>query len=696
MPKQQTTSVPILFVEVIPVLVKEDDSCRYHSPLTNFGVKQFLLRETQVAATATITGTISKSQLFIRWKERNTSLTLSSGYIFQNDEYHRYKYSDDKESFPLTYIPSEDPTTIDYQPCCIIAYAYNDTNALRDVTDREEFIMCQFTRCTLVRILPPQLVVNLSFGTSLDLNMPSTYSSFHILRHNLMLSDLLGEEGRINTITEEMMEEVLQNHDPKTIDELQLKLSNTMQPVSIGTTYDAFRVRKERKQQLLNIKQSIKTFHSKLTMEGKTSNASAHCRERRAGLQLLWPSLIVHSPNHADGKTLLVQAIAKKRLGCSLIHLVRPCALLAKYGIHADLALESQLHATLVSAACRRQSICIVLDQLDSFMPAQMSGRSSFGDSAPPVLNAIASYLRQIATSLQRYQEWPFPTKNPLYNPTTYSSSCTSVFTLNVCLVGIVTCPDDGWRSFKSKMGSVGYSGSSILDCMGGDRYRVPLLQAKTILSAFYAAFSREGVALDISAERKLSTIVSSAAWAKGSIFSRVAKQLKENLLENCKYGDDFMRVATSNDLEEAISLVKRTTNKSAQMNDQPELKSRLENKQNSSCFASIGGNEQAKVSLEDALAFDPLKREILSRFGLSPPTGVLLYGPPGCGKTLLARAVSRILKSSNSGEPGGTFISLSISEIVSAEVGTSEKTIVSSFEFAEKNAPSVSFFMFL
>ena len=72
----------------------------------------------------------------------------------------------------------------------------------------------------------------------------------------------------------------------------------------------------------------------------------------------------------------------------------------------------------------------------------------------------------------------------------------------------------------------------------------------------------------------------------------------------------------------------------------------------------------------------------------------LLMAGPPGCGKTLLARAVSRILKSSNSGEPGGTFISLSISEIVSAEVGTSEKTIVSSFEFAEKNAPSVSFFM--
>jgi SpoVK/Ycf46/Vps4 family AAA+-type ATPase len=50
------------------------------------------------------------------------------------------------------------------------------------------------------------------------------------------------------------------------------------------------------------------------------------------------------------------------------------------------------------------------------------------------------------------------------------------------------------------------------------------------------------------------------------------------------------------------------------------------------------------------------------------------------------------MLKDPSSGEPGGTFMSLSVSEIVSAEVGTSEKMIASSFEFAEKNAPSVSY----
>jgi len=348
--------------------------------------------------------------------------------------------------------------------------------------------------------------------------------------------------------------------------------------------------------------------------------------------------------------------------------LVNPSAALAKYGIHADAALESQLHAILVSAACRRQNICIILDQIDTMMPPRLSGKSAVGDSTIPVLNAMASYLRKITISLQRHREWPFPAKNPFYNPTTYKNCCSSVLTVNVCLVGIVTCPDDGWRTFKNKNHGFSDAGSTILNCMGGDRYRIPVLNARTILSAFHSAFSRESVELDESAKRKLSTI-------KNILFEK-----------NSLSGKTSTNVATAYDLEEAIVLAKINWT----INSRSELKSGLIKKNEKSMFESIGGNDQAKISLEDALGFDPLKSEVLSRFGLSPPTGVLLYGPPGCGKTMLARAVAKMLNP-NSGEPGGTFLSLSISEIISAEVGTSERKIVSSFEFAEKNAPSNS-----
>ncbi|EED91148.1 regulatory protease, partial [Thalassiosira pseudonana CCMP1335] len=111
--------------------------------------------------------------------------------------------------------------------------------------------------------------------------------------------------------------------------------------------------------------------------------------------------------------------------------------------------------------------------------------------------------------------------------------------------------------------------------------------------------------------------------------------------------------------------------------------------------FSSVGGNVDAILALEDALALDPKKRRLLASFGLDPPTGVLLYGPPGTGKTLLARAVAQSLSSKdskNAGNVGGAFISLKASDIVRPEIGNSEKLIVATFETARLNSPSVIF----
>ena len=422
-----------------------------------------------------------------------------------------------------------------------------------------------------------------------------------------MLHDLVGDDGA-NKMTDEMIEELLQYHDEETIQELTLKISATVTSVRIGTTQDAFLSREKQEKQMRNIEQSIRLFSRALSQKDADLTTD---NNDGTGLQP-WPSIIVHSPNHADGKTLLVHAIAK-RLGCSSIHLIRPGALLAKYSTRADAALESQLHAILVSAACRNQKVCIILDQLDTLLPA-----------------------------------------------------------------------------------------ASILDCMIGDRYRMPLLKAKTILSAFSAAFEREGITIEESAQLRLAAIVSSASWAKGSVFRRVAKQLKWILMNDSidhTCSDDSIRSqAKIQDLEQALALINPNISRSTKLQDSIEVETSQDGKMNASPahFGSIGGNENAKVSLEDALSFNPEKRKILFRFGLSPPTGVLLYGPPGCGKTLLAKAVARMFESpvpgtSQSLVQGGTFISLSISEIVSSEVGTSEKTIASSFEFAGKNAPSVS-----
>lgn len=644
------TSVPVVFVEIRPLhWIEETDDEKEQHRLTNFGVKRFLLGETQRARAHQISGFVagsdaSNEEYCIRWKDNGTTGDgLSSGYVFSNCD-----DSSHKDAVPILYIPSDNPIVTERQPCCVIAYAYQNNNPVA---------FCHFSEDMLVRILPPRLATT-SLGENDRLSATTIPRSY---QRDSFLSDLLGED--ISEEDDEMMEQVLQSHNPETIDELTLKMSAATVSVRIGTTVDAIRVWEQHQRQLEKLQNSIQAFCGGEVEKRPTSN--------NKGFQS-WPSLIVHSPRHADGKTLLVRALAKKRLGM-VVHCIRPGALLAKYGVRADAALESQIHGILVSAACRKQTVCLLLDPLDAMV---LSRRSSAGDAAGPVLNAMASYLRSITNSMQRKQQFPFPSKNPLYNPTCANTG--QVLATNLCLVGIVTCPDDGGKSSTS-------SSSTILDCMVSDRYRLPLLTTSTILSAFEAAFHREGISLDPAARTKLALLASSSPWMRGGVFGLVAREL-QRIIEDA---DSTTAATTGRDLIRAMDRVKVELKADPAPNDSFDNVDEPEDETSSMHFESIGGNVQAKLSLEDALAFDPLKRELLAKFGLSPPTGVLLYGPPGCGKTLLAKAVARLLKSSNSS--GGTFLSLKISEIVSSEIGTSEKTIAASFEFAEKNAPSVS-----
>ncbi|MGB9777999.1 MAG: CDC48 family AAA ATPase [Candidatus Bathyarchaeales archaeon] len=98
-----------------------------------------------------------------------------------------------------------------------------------------------------------------------------------------------------------------------------------------------------------------------------------------------------------------------------------------------------------------------------------------------------------------------------------------------------------------------------------------------------------------------------------------------------------------------------------------------------------IGGLEDVKQELKEAVEW-PLKNpEIFKRLGIKPPKGILLYGPPGCGKTLLARAVAT--------ESEANFITIKGPEVFSKWVGESEKAIREVFRKARMAAPAVIFF---
>lgn len=98
-----------------------------------------------------------------------------------------------------------------------------------------------------------------------------------------------------------------------------------------------------------------------------------------------------------------------------------------------------------------------------------------------------------------------------------------------------------------------------------------------------------------------------------------------------------------------------------------------------------IGGLEEVKQELKEAVEW-PLKNpEIFERLGIKPPKGILLYGPPGCGKTLLARAIAT--------ESEANFITIKGPEVFSKWVGESEKAIREVFRKARMAAPAVIFF---
>ena len=101
--------------------------------------------------------------------------------------------------------------------------------------------------------------------------------------------------------------------------------------------------------------------------------------------------------------------------------------------------------------------------------------------------------------------------------------------------------------------------------------------------------------------------------------------------------------------------------------------------------FSDVGGLDTVKDAIRMKIVLPFQRPEVFAAYGKKRGGGILLYGPPGCGKTLLARATA--------GEVGAAFLNVAIDQILDMWFGNSEAKLSALFDEARRRAPAVLFF---
>ena len=97
-----------------------------------------------------------------------------------------------------------------------------------------------------------------------------------------------------------------------------------------------------------------------------------------------------------------------------------------------------------------------------------------------------------------------------------------------------------------------------------------------------------------------------------------------------------------------------------------------------------VGGLDEVKERLKESIEWPLTKPDVFEHFGIKPPRGIVLFGAPGTGKTLIAKAIAN--------EAKANFITIKGPELISKWVGESEKAVREVFKKAKQSSPSIVF----
>jgi hypothetical protein len=633
--EQPFAALQIPYVEVRPL-------CRFKKstlpPLTSAFVQRHLIRRTK--RTALLDPGAAAPVICIKWSKEsiaaattassklshslpiNHAESLVEGPIVALDRTSSSQSSSQSAlERNLLCFPTNDPSFTDLWPCECRGFVNVSEllHCLQACVGRQSgYVSVLVTESTLVRVLPS--CCSLSCGCSnKDVSFRRTVP--------WSIDQLTGDVP--SSVELNRLDDIWNAHSASTVRELTLRLRRLLaEPVYIGTTANALHQRRQqstaRLRRLNEIQDVLQKYGEPIHATGPRKEQQT---ENRAKVSSLFRdgALLVHSPDHGAGKTELIKAIAHSLVWFDEttvvvpVHVIRPEALLARYGIHADAALQSVIHAAIMAAAVRRQPICILIDGLEAMTPL-LSGRSAAagGDAAVPVLHGMVSFLQTLTKSLLYDREVPFPTNNALYNMNVHEYSMT--LPVQVALVAVMTCPDN-WSNPQTRTTAL----SSAMRT-----FRLPSLDSSTRLSAFQWAFAKENMVISGGVAQRLPFLAASAVWARGADFRRLARRIRARSERN---ETSRQMPADSNGLTPALTDVElEFASIGKQTGSMSSIQFLADSGDVDGLFHDVGGHEEAKAALSDALALDRDHRRLLASLGLAPATGVLLYGPPGTG----------------------------------------------------------------